>query len=91
VCAQGLDAASRLAGGYQQKAGEWSAAGLLRDAAPTFVAASFHGVASTPGRAGGLVLLFGAAHLSKPDESATDIAARLLSYRGLTMLYITAS
>ena len=168
VCAQALDAAITLAGGYQQKPGEWSAAGLLRDAALTFVAvfagmavmarrerrsladygfplrarsavllaegalwgfaaatfvllairlsggASFHGLASTPGRAGGLVLwavtmlflglaeellyrgyplftfatgmgfwpaaallslLFGAAHLSKPDESAMDIAA----------------
>jgi len=40
-------------------------------------------VASTPGLAGGLLrwaatllsLLFGAAHLSKPDESAMDIAA----------------
>ena len=38
VCAQVLDAVIKLAGDYQQKAGEWSAAGLLRDAALTFVA-----------------------------------------------------
>lgn len=137
VSAQALDAVIKLAGGYQQKAGEWSAGGRRIDAALTFVAvvvgmavmarlerrsfaayglplrarselrltegalwgftaatfvllairlsggAIFHGVASTPGLAGGLLrwaatllsLLFGAAHLSKPDESAMDIAA----------------
>jgi len=168
VSAQALDAVIKLARGYQQKPGEWSAGGLLVDAALTFVAviigmavmarlerrsfaayglplrarselllaegalwgfaaatfvllairlsggAIFHGVASTPGLAGGLLLwavtmlflglaeellyrgyplftfatgmgfwpaatllslLFGAAHLSKPDESAMDIAA----------------
>lgn len=168
VCAQALDAVIKLAGGYQQKPGEWSAGGLLIDAALTFVAvlagmavmarlerrsfgdygfplrarstlllaegalwgfgaatlvllairlsggASFHGVASTPGLVRGLLrwaptmlflglaeellyrgyplftfatgmgfwpaatllsLLFGAAHLGKPDESAMDIAA----------------
>jgi len=168
VSAQALDAMIKLAGGYQQKPGEWSAAGLLLDAVLTFVAViagmavmarlerrsfadygfplrarsalllaegalwgfaaatfvllairlsggvAFRGVASTPGLAGGLLswavtmlflglaeellyrgyplftfatgmgfwpaatllsLLFGAAHLGKPDESAMDIAA----------------
>lgn len=168
VSAQALDAVVKHAAGYQERPGEWSAGGLLIDAALTFVAvvtgmavmarlerrsfaeyglplrgggaarfgegilwglaastlvllaislsggAVFRGVASGPGRVRGLLLwaltmlflglaeellyrgyalftfatgmgfwpaaallslLFGAAHLAKPDESPLDIAA----------------
>ena len=168
ICAQVLDVVVKHTGGYQEQPGEWSAGGLLIDAALTFVAvvagmavmarlerrsfadyglplragsavrfaegmlwgfaastivlamiwlsggAVFRGVAAGPGPARGLLLwastmlflglaeellyrgyalftlatgmgfwpaavllslLFGAAHLAKPDESAMDIAA----------------
>jgi membrane protease YdiL (CAAX protease family) len=168
ICAQALDAVVKQAAGYQERPGEWSAAGLLVDAALTVAAvvagtavmgrlerrsfaayglpfragwgarfgegvlwglaasslvllaiwlgggAALRGVEAGPGRVRGLLLwaltmlclglaeellyrgyalftfatgmgfwpaavllslLFGAAHLAKPDESALDIAA----------------
>jgi len=141
ACAKALDGLITHVGGYQEPRGEWSAAGLLVDAALTFVsvvtgmalmargerrslgdyglpllsgAATLHGLAAGSGRVRGLLLwavtmlflglaeellyrgyplftfatgigfwpaaallslLFGAAHLAKPNESAMDIAS----------------